>query len=59
MGGTFPTYLRQFFSNYFGDVGYPEWCVNALRSVNVDLLEGSDIKVVSGKGAKWEYSTAA
>ncbi|KAJ7783210.1 tRNA-guanine(15) transglycosylase-like protein [Mycena metata] len=57
MDGTFPDYLRTFFSNYFGDVGYPEWCVNALRSVNVDLLEGSDIKVVSGKGAKWEYSS--
>jgi len=54
--GTFPEYLRTFFARYFGDVGYPEWCVNALRSVGVDLLEGSDIKVVPGSGAKWEYS---
>ncbi|KAF7361861.1 Queuine tRNA-ribosyltransferase catalytic subunit 1 [Mycena venus] len=54
LNGTFPNYLRTFFANYFGDVGYPEWCVNALRSVGVDLLEGSDIKVVPGTGAKWE-----
>lgn len=54
LNGKFPDYLRKFFSNYFGDVGYPEWCVNALRSVGVDLLEGSDIKVVPGSGAKWE-----
>jgi hypothetical protein len=48
LNGTFPDYLRTFFANYFGDVGYPEWCVNALRSVGVDLLEKSDIKVVPG-----------
>ncbi|KAJ7096285.1 tRNA-guanine(15) transglycosylase-like protein [Mycena epipterygia] len=54
LNGNFPDYLRTFFANYFGDVGYPEWCVNALRSVGVDLLEGSDIKVVPGSGAKWE-----
>ncbi|KAJ7924849.1 queuine tRNA-ribosyltransferase [Mycena leptocephala] len=54
LNGTFPDYLRTFFANYFGDVGYPEWCVNALRSVGVDLLEKSDIKVVPGSGAKWE-----
>ncbi|KAJ7497330.1 tRNA-guanine(15) transglycosylase-like protein [Mycena latifolia] len=54
LNGTFPDYLRTFFANYFGDVGYPEWCVNALRSVGVDLLDGNDIKVVPGSGAKWE-----
>lgn len=60
MAGTFPTYLRTFFANYFGDAGYPEWCVNALRSVGVDLLEGHpSAKVVKGDGAKWEYSDAA
>jgi len=59
MNGTFPTYLRTFFADYFGDVGYPEWCVNALRSVGVDLLEGyPNAKVVKGDGAKWEYSDA-
>ncbi|KIY50331.1 queuine tRNA-ribosyltransferase [Fistulina hepatica ATCC 64428] len=52
LAGTFPQYLRQFFADYFGDVGYPEWCVNALRSVGVDLLEGTDVGVVSGTGAK-------
>jgi queuine tRNA-ribosyltransferase catalytic subunit len=59
MDGTFPTYLRQFFAGYFDDFGYPEWCVNALRSVGVDLLEGHrDAKVVKGDGAKWEYADA-
>ena len=60
MNGSFPQYLKDFFANYFGDVGYPEWCVNALRSVGVDLLEGrAEAKVVPGGGAKWEYSDAA
>ncbi|PSR81164.1 hypothetical protein PHLCEN_2v6499 [Hermanssonia centrifuga] len=55
VNGTFPEYLKSFFWNYFGDKGYPEWCVNALRSVGVDLLEGRpDIKVVGGGGAKWD-----
>ncbi|KAE9411452.1 tRNA-guanine transglycosylase [Gymnopus androsaceus JB14] len=40
-------------------VVYPEWCVNALRSVGVDLLENMDVPVVPGGGAKWEYSDAA
>ncbi|TFK75401.1 tRNA-guanine transglycosylase [Pluteus cervinus] len=55
MEGTFPEYLLSFFKQYFGDNGYPEWCVNALRTVGVDLLrEGG--KVISGSGAKWEYA---
>ncbi|KAF4563319.1 Queuine tRNA-ribosyltransferase catalytic subunit 1 [Pleurotus pulmonarius] len=58
MAGTFPDYLRTFFKTYFGGDGYPEWCVNALRSVGVDLLENMDAKVVPGDGAKWEYSDA-
>lgn len=58
MEGTFPDYLRMFFAEYFGDAGYPEWCVNALRSVGVDLLDGSpEKKVVPGGGAKWEYAS--
>lgn len=56
IGGTFPTYLRTFFRNYFGDAGYPEWCVNALRTVGVDLLEDVDVPVVPGNAAKWEYA---
>lgn len=56
LSGSFPAYLRTFFSDYFGDNGYPEWCVNALRSVGVDLLEGGSAKVVKGQGAKWEYT---
>jgi len=59
LGGTFPGYLRTFFKNYFGDQGYPEWCVNALRSVGVDLLQDEDVPVISGAGAKWEYSDIA
>lgn len=54
--GTFPDYLRSFFVEYFGDAGYPEWCVNALRTVGVDLLEHNNAKVVPGQGAKWEYA---
>jgi len=54
---TFPKYLKDFFTQYFGDAGYPEWCVNALRSVGVDLLDGKgDMKVIQGSGAKWEYA---
>ena len=60
MNGTFPQYLREFFATYSGDAGYPEWCVNALRSVGVDLLEDRpEAKIVPGDGAKWEYSDAA
>ncbi|KAF9227329.1 tRNA-guanine transglycosylase [Gyrodon lividus] len=57
--GRFPDYLRTFFKNYFADQGYPEWCVNALRSVGVDLLWGEDVPLISGSGAKWEYSDIA
>lgn len=59
LADTFPQYLRSFFKRYFGSQGYPRWCVDALRSVGVDLLEGavSDaIPIVEGDGAKWEYS---
>ena len=57
IAGTFPTYLKTWFADYFGAKGYPEWCVNALRSVGVDLLEGREnVKVVEGDGANWEYS---
>ncbi|KAL4246023.1 Queuine tRNA-ribosyltransferase-like protein [Abortiporus biennis] len=53
--GTFPDYLKSFFRNYFGDQGYPEWCINALRSVGVDLLESDpSAKTQTGSGAKWE-----
>lgn len=55
INGTFPEYLKSFFAEYFGDKGYPEWCVNALRSVGVDLLEGqANVKVVAGDAANWE-----
>ncbi|KAG0704482.1 tRNA-guanine(15) transglycosylase-like protein [Suillus ampliporus] len=57
--GRFPEYLRSFFYNYFGDTGYPEWCVNALRSVGVDLMQGVNVPLVQGSGVKWEYSDAA
>jgi len=59
MEGRFPDFLRSFFAEYFGDVGYPEWCVNALRSVGVDLLDGVDVNITPGNGAKWEYSNAS
>ncbi|KZO98911.1 tRNA-guanine transglycosylase [Calocera viscosa TUFC12733] len=60
MEGRFPQYLKDFFRRYFADVAYPKWCVDALRSVGVDILEGiENPKVVEGKGAKWEYSDKA
>lgn len=58
----YPEFLQAFFKEYFGPVGYPKWCVDALKSVNVDLLaadhgeDGGNIKVVEGDGARWEYS---
>ena len=40
------------------DVIYPKWCVDALRTVGVDLLEGvTNAKVVDGSGAKWDYAS--
>lgn len=52
---TFPEYLKSFFAEYFGDQGYPEWCVNALRSVGVDLLEEKEnAKVLPGNAASWD-----
>jgi len=57
VAGTFPEYLRSFFARYFGKSGYPEWCVNALRSVGVDLLEGNPHgKVIPGSGVRWDYA---
>lgn len=58
----FPDFLKVFFKDYFGESGYPKWCIDALMSVGVDLLEGKDnekqtpIKVVEDDGARWEYS---
>lgn len=58
--GMFPDYLRNFFAKYYGDDGYPRWCVDALRSVGVDLLQSIEHpKVVDEKGAKWEYADAS
>ena len=60
MNSTFPSYLKTFFADYFGQDGYPEWCGNALRSVGVDLLEHNpDAKVVPGAGGRWEYADAS
>ena len=60
ISGTFPEFLRSFFATYFGGEsgpGYPRWCVDALRSVGVDILEGlQNPKVVDGGGANWEYA---
>ncbi|KAI8973561.1 tRNA-guanine(15) transglycosylase-like protein [Mycotypha africana] len=37
----FPAWIKQFFHNYFGGdkAKYPQWSINALQSVGVDLLE--------------------
>ena len=57
----YPAYLQTFFSKYYREGGYPEWCVNALNSVGVDLLEGLSEaersgRISRGKGAAWEYA---
>ena len=40
------------------DVIYPKWCVDALRTVGVDLLEGvTNAKVIDRSGAKWDYAS--
>ncbi|KAG8816110.1 hypothetical protein FRC17_000461 [Serendipita sp. 399] len=62
MQDKYPQYLKEFFREYFGTSGYPRWCIDALKSVGVDLLEdvppsqSQEIKIVEGDGAKWEYS---
>ncbi|KAG8891853.1 hypothetical protein FRB99_003286, partial [Tulasnella sp. 403] len=58
--GKFPQFLKTFFADYFGEKGYPRWCIDALRSVGVDLLEGNpEAPVIEGDGAKWEYASKA
>ncbi|KAF8435803.1 tRNA-guanine(15) transglycosylase-like protein [Boletus edulis BED1] len=32
------------------------WCVNALRSVGMDLLQGGNVLVIPGRGAKWDVA---
>lgn len=55
INGTYPEYLKSFFAEYFGDRGYPEWCVNALKSVGVDLREGKEnLKVLPSNAANWD-----
>lgn len=35
----FPAFLREFYARLYGDKSkYPNWIVNALRGVGVDLL---------------------
>lgn len=58
----FPAYLKTFFSGYYKNGQYPEWCVNALGSVGVDLLEGlsgeeRNGRIQGGRGAGWEYAS--
>jgi tRNA-guanine family transglycosylase len=33
----YPAFARQFFVDYFGDKGAPEWAVNALKEVNIGI----------------------
>ncbi len=53
--GVFPQFLQTFFARYFEGGPFPRWCVDALRSVGVDLLEGKpETLLEEGSGAKWE-----
>ena len=69
--GRFPDYLKSFFKTYYtghpnprnteGSVlQYPRWCVEALRSVGVDILDGiPEARIVDGSGAKWDYAAGS
>jgi len=47
----FPQYLRTFFSNlYNGQMSrYPRWAVEALRTVNVDLIGGQSLDILKSE----------
>lgn len=56
---TFPSFLTTFFHRFFASPSQiPRWCVDALRSVGVDLFAGlgDEVRGVEGNGVKWEYS---
>lgn len=36
--GRFTEYVQEFFSSYYPDKKYPQWIVDALRNVNIELL---------------------
>ena len=38
----FPDFIRDFFKKMFPDEAYPDWAVEALRKVNVDLRTGGE-----------------
>lgn len=54
----FPMFLKNFFEQYYSESkNYPQWIIDALRSVSVDLLEGSSsYSVVDEDGVKWDYA---
>ena len=59
MSDMFPQFLQTFFKIYYGDAGYPRWCVDALQSVGVDILEGvENPTIIQDNGAKWDYADA-
>ena len=33
----FPDFIREFVANYFQDKDIPEWVINSLKSVNIQL----------------------
>jgi queuine tRNA-ribosyltransferase len=35
--GTFPDFVRTFMKKRFGEKNTPDWVINALKSVNIDL----------------------
>lgn len=53
----FPEFLKSFFEEYYSQSkSYPRWIVDALRSVSVDILQGSSYSVVDEAGVKWDYA---
>ncbi|KAK5939756.1 hypothetical protein PMZ80_008138 [Knufia obscura] len=37
----YPDFARQFFKDYFPDKGAPQWAVDAMKGVNIDLVGGN------------------
>ncbi|KAF8520355.1 tRNA-guanine transglycosylase [Hysterangium stoloniferum] len=57
LNDTFPSFLHDFFREYYSGGSYPRWIVDALNTVGVNLLEGiKEVRVIDGSGANWDYA---
>jgi len=57
LNDTFPSFLQDFFREYYSGSSYPRWIVDALNTVGVNLLEGiTDVRLTDRNGANWDYA---